>query len=74
MNFAFTMPTKASRRSAETFSALAHPRREAATSNWKAFGDDSEWQKVRDPSEVKGKLVDKVDSTFMALTDFSPAQ
>jgi NIPSNAP len=52
---------------------LAHPSREAATSNWKAFGDDPEWQKVRDASEVNGKLVDKVDSTFMVLTDFSPA-
>lgn len=52
---------------------LAHPSREAATSNWKAFVDDPEWQKVRDASELNGKLVDKVDSTFMALTDFSPA-
>ncbi|HEX3351936.1 MAG: NIPSNAP family protein [Terriglobales bacterium] len=52
---------------------LAHPSREAATSNWKAFVDDPEWQKVRDASEVNGKLVDKVDSTFMVLTDFSPA-
>jgi NIPSNAP len=52
---------------------LAHPSREAATSNWKAFVDDPEWRKVRDASEVNGKLVDKVDSTFMALTDFSPA-
>ncbi len=51
---------------------LAHPSREAATSNWKAFGDDPVWQKVRDASEVNGKLVEKVDSTFMALTDFSP--
>jgi NIPSNAP len=51
---------------------LAHPSREAAASNWKAFGDDPECQKVRDASEVNGKLVDKVDSTFMVLTDFSP--
>jgi hypothetical protein len=51
---------------------LAHPNREAATSNWKAFGEDPEWQKVRDASEVNGKLVEKVDSTFMGLTDFSP--
>jgi hypothetical protein len=51
---------------------LAHSSREAATGNWKAFVDDPEWQKVRDASEVNGKLVDKVDSTFMALTDFSP--
>ena len=52
---------------------LAHPSREAAASNWKAFGDDPEWQKVRDASELNGKLVDRVDSTFMTLTDFSAA-
>jgi hypothetical protein len=52
---------------------LAHPSREAAVANWKAFGDDPDWQKVRDQSEVNGKLVDKVDSTYMALTDFSAA-
>ena len=52
---------------------LAHPSREAAAGNWKAFGEDPEWQKVRDASEVNGKLVEKVDSTFMVLTDFSPA-
>jgi hypothetical protein len=38
----------------------------------KAFQDDPEWQKVRDASEINGKLVDEVDSTYMALTDFSP--
>lgn len=52
---------------------LAHPSREAATANWKAFQADPEWVKVRDASEVNGKLVDHVDSTFMTLTDFSKA-
>lgn len=51
---------------------LQHPSREAATANWKAFGDDPEWQSVRDKSEANGKLVEKVDSTFLGLTDFSP--
>ena len=51
---------------------LAHPSREAATVNWKAFQDDPEWQAVRDKSEANGKLVEKIDSTFLALTDFSP--
>ncbi|HET6177646.1 MAG TPA: NIPSNAP family protein [Candidatus Sulfotelmatobacter sp.] len=51
---------------------LQHPSREAATANWKAFQDDPEWKSVHDKSEVNGKLVDKVDSTFLALTDFSP--
>jgi len=51
---------------------LRHPSREAATANWKAFQDDPEWKSVRDKSEENGKLVEKVDSTFLALTDFSP--
>jgi NIPSNAP len=50
---------------------LEHPSREAATANWKAFQEDAEWKSVRDKSEENGKLVEKVDSTFMELTDFS---
>ena len=50
---------------------LGHASRDAAATSWKAFGDDPEWHKVRDQSELNGKLVDKVDSTYMALTDFS---
>ena len=52
---------------------LKHPSREAATANWKAFHDDPEWVKVSTASEVNGKLAAKVDSTYMTLTDFSPA-
>jgi hypothetical protein len=52
---------------------LKHPSRAEATANWKAFHDDPEWVKVSTASEVNGKLVEKVDSTYMSLTDFSPA-
>src|SRR6202040_4133240 len=52
---------------------LKHPSREAAAANWKAFHDGPEWVKVSTASEVNGKLVEKVDSTYMTLTDFSPA-
>ena len=51
---------------------LQHPSREAATANWKSFQDDPEWKSVKEKSEANGKLVDKVDSTFLVLTDFSP--
>ena len=51
---------------------LEHPSREAATANWQAFQDDPEWKSVRDKSEANGKLVEKVDSTYLVLTDFSP--
>lgn len=50
---------------------LRHPSREAAATNWKAFQDDPDWKSVKEKSEANGKLVDKVDSTYMALTDFS---
>jgi NIPSNAP len=51
---------------------LEHPSREAATANWKSFQADPEWVKVKAASEVNGQLVEKIDSTYMALTDFSP--
>lgn len=51
---------------------LQHPSREAAATNWKAFQDDPEWKSVKEKSEANGKLVDKIDSTYMALTEFSP--
>ena len=51
---------------------LYHPSREAATANWKAFQDDPEWKSVKEKSEANGKLTEKIDSTYLALTDFSP--
>ena len=51
---------------------LEHPSREAAAANWKSFQDDPEWKSVRDKSEANGKLVEKVESTYLVLTDFSP--
>jgi len=43
---------------------LAHPSRDAATANWKAFGDDPEWRSVRDKSEANGKIVEKLIPRF----------
>jgi S-ribosylhomocysteine lyase LuxS involved in autoinducer biosynthesis len=54
------------------FYMLKYPSREEATIRWKAFQTDPEWVKVRTASEIDGKLVEHVDSTFLALTDFSP--
>jgi NIPSNAP len=51
---------------------LQHPSRTAATENWKAFQDDPEWKSVKAKSEENGTLAEKVDSTYMSLTDFSP--
>ena len=51
---------------------LEHPSRVAAAANWKSFQADPEWVKVKGESEANGPLVEKVDSTYMAMTDFSP--
>jgi len=51
---------------------LRHPSREAAIANWKSFQDDPEWKRVKEESEANGQLQEKIDSTYLALTDFSP--
>src|SRR5437868_10555362 len=51
---------------------LQHPSREEAAANWKSFQDDAEWKSVKEKSEANNKLTEKIDSTFLALTDFSP--
>ena len=51
---------------------LQHTSREEAAANWKSFQDDPEWKSVKEKSEANGKLVEKIDSTYLALTDFSP--
>lgn len=51
---------------------LAYPSVEARETAWKAFGADPEWTRVREASEVDGKLVAKVESVIMKATDYSP--
>lgn len=70
-NVAYWTPTDEPKNSVSLIYILAHPSREAALANWKAFQSDSEWISVRDKSEAAGKIVEKVDSTYMTLTDFS---
>jgi len=71
-NVAYWTPLDEPAKSSTLIYILAHPSREAAAANWKAFQDDPEWKSVRDKSEEGGKIVEKVDSTYMVLTDFSP--
>jgi len=71
-NVAYWTPTDDPLKGKTLVYMLAHPSREAATANWQAFRDDPDWQSVRDKSEANGKLVEKIDSTFLAMTEFSP--
>ena len=52
---------------------LAHASREAAAASWKKFQADPEWKAARTASEADGKIVAKVESVFLAATDYSPA-
>jgi hypothetical protein len=71
-NVAYWLPTDEPLKGHTLVYLLAHPSRDEATANWKAFQADPEWQRVKSESEANGPLVDKVDSTFLTLTDFSP--
>jgi hypothetical protein len=71
-NVAYWTPLDEPMKSTTLIYILAHPSREAAALSWKAFQDDPEWKAVREKSESNGKIVEKVESTFLALTDFSP--
>ncbi len=67
----YWVPQDAPLKDNELIYVLAHPSREAAAKNWDAFRTDPEWQKVSKASEADGKIVEKVDSTYMDATDFS---
>lgn len=51
---------------------LEYPGRAEAKKAWGAFMADPDWQKAYKESEKNGKLVAKVESTFLQATDYSP--
>ena len=51
---------------------VSHDSAEAAKKSWEGFRADPEWHKARDASEKDGKIVEKVTSVYMTLTDYSP--
>lgn len=51
---------------------IAHPSREEAKKNWDAFFADPDWKSAAAESEKNGKLVQKVEVTWMEKTPYSP--
>lgn len=51
---------------------LEFPSRAAAKESWKNFLADPDWRAAQQSSEVNGRLVAKVESTYLAATDYSP--
>ncbi len=69
---AYWTPLDDSLKGRTLFYILKYPSREEAAKRWKAFQDDPEWIKAKTESEAGGKIVEKIESTFLELTDFSP--
>lgn len=51
---------------------LGHKSRDEAKKSWGGFGTDPEWREVVKKSEANGKLVRRVESTYLKKTDYSP--
>ena len=52
---------------------ISSPNRAAHKKSWQAFLSDPNWKKAFADSTKNGRLVAKIDSTFMSATDYSPA-
>ena len=53
---------------------LAHKSQAAAKASFDAFRQDPEWIVARDASEKDGKIVAKLESQFLNLTEYSPGK
>ena len=51
---------------------IGHESRDAAKENWKGFINDPDWKAAYAASIKDGKLVKKIDSTYLNPTDYSP--
>lgn len=68
----FWNPTDPKEADVKLIYILAYPSKDAADKSWAAFRADPDWTKARTESEKNGKLVEKVESTYMKPTDYSP--
>ena len=71
-NVVYLVPTEDPKSQNTLVYLISHASRAAADKSWDAFRKDPEWQKVKDESERDGKLVEKVESTYLSPTDYSP--
>ena len=68
----YWQPSDEKERDRKLIYILAHASRDAAARSWKAFREDPDWLAARDASEKDGKIVEKVEATYMDPTDYSP--
>jgi hypothetical protein len=68
----YWVPTEESLAGRTLIYLLRHESREAAKVSWEKFAADPEWVALKAETEKDGAFVNKHESTFMKLTDFSP--
>jgi hypothetical protein len=68
----FWNPTDPKEADVKLIYILAYPSKDAADKSWAAFRKDPDWMKAKAESEKNGSLVEKVESTYMKPTDYSP--
>lgn len=51
---------------------ISHASRDAAKASWKAFLADEDWKAAYKASIADGRLVKKIENTFLKTTDYSP--
>jgi heme-degrading monooxygenase HmoA len=71
-NVMYWTPTDAEKSKNTLIYVLWHESEDAAKKSFAAFVKDPDWIKARDESEKDGKIVAKVESVFMKVTDYSP--
>lgn len=69
-NIGYWMPPENPDR--KLYYVLAYPSREARHASWNDFLADPEWKAAAGESEKNGRLVTKVESKFLHVTDYSP--
>jgi hypothetical protein len=70
-NIGYWTPADGPRSEDTLIYVLAHDSRAAADQSWQAFRTDPDWLKARGESEAAGPIVKKVESVFLAPTDYS---
>lgn len=69
---AFFTPTEGENADRTLIYLLAFDDRTAADRAWDDFRADPDWIKAKADSEIDGPLTERVDSVFLAPTDYSP--
>jgi len=74
-NFGYWVPLDKEKGAEDTLIyILAHKSKEAGDASFAAFRADPDWISAKKASEANGSLTTKVDSVFMAPTDYSPTK